>query len=296
MKVPVLLPKIFNYPLTYNNTLQKKLKPGDFIEVPFGSRKEIGVVWNEIQTTDKKIKIKNVNSKILNFSISKKLIQFIDWFSLYNMVPKGMVLKMCLGNIENLTKIENGNFIHDKSRKKNYFLNKEQKTALKDLKSFGEKYNVSVLQGVTGSGKTLVYFERIKQVLSKQKQVLVLLPEIFLTNQFEERFSEFFGIKPAIWHSKITPKNKRKIWQGILKNEVNLVIGARSSLFLPFKNLGLIIVDEEHDPSYKQDEGLTYNARDMAITRASIESVPIILVTSIPVSYTHLTLPTTVIV
>ena len=108
------------------------------------------------------------------------------------------------------------------------------------------------------------------------------MPEIFLTNQFEERFSNFFGIKPAIWHSKITPKNKRKIWQGVVKNEVNLVIGARSSLFLPFKKLGLIIVDEEHDPSYKQDEGLTYNARDMAITRASIESVPIILVTSIP--------------
>ena len=282
MKVPVLLPKIFNFPLTYNNILQKKLKPGDFIEVPFGSRKEIGVVWNDIQPTNKKIKIKNINCKILNFSISKKLIQFINWFSLYNMVPKGMVLKMCLGNIKNLTKIEKENFIHEENRKKKYFLNEEQKKALRDLNTFGEKYNVSVLQGVTGSGKTLVYFERIKQVLNKQKQVLVLLPEIFLTNQFEERFSNFFGIKPAIWHSKITPKNKRKIWQGVVKNEVNLVIGARSSLFLPFKKLGLIIVDEEHDPSYKQDEGLTYNARDMAITRASIESVPIILVTSIP--------------
>ena len=281
MKVPVLLPKIFNYPLTYNSTLEK-LKPGDVIEVPFGSRKEIGVVWNDIQNIDKKIKLKNINKKIINFSINKKLIQFIEWFSTYNMASKGMVLKMCLGNTKNLTKIEKENFSHGNFKKKKYFLNKEQKLALKDLSKFGEKYNVTVLQGVTGSGKTLVYFERIKQILSQQKQVLVLLPEIFLTNQFEERFTNFFGLKPAIWHSKITPKNKRKIWQGVNKNQVNLVIGARSSLFLPFKKLGLIIVDEEHDPSYKQDEGIIYNARDMAITRASIESVPIILVTSIP--------------
>ena len=121
MKVPVLLPKIFNFPLTYNNILQKKLKPGDFIEVPFGSRKEIGVVWNDIQPTNKKIKIKNINSKILNFTISKKLIQFINWFSLYNMVPKGMVLKMCLGNIKNLTKVEKENFTHEENKKKNIF-------------------------------------------------------------------------------------------------------------------------------------------------------------------------------
>ena len=103
-----------------------------------------------------------------------------------------------------------------------------------------------------------------------------------MTNQFKERFEEFFGFSPAIWHSKVTPKNKRLIWQGLLKNEIKLVIGARSALLLPYKNLGLIIVDEEHDPSYKQDEGAIYNARDMAISRASFENIPIHLVTSIP--------------
>jgi len=118
MKVPVLLPKIFNYPLTYNSTLEK-LKPGDVIEVPFGSRKEIGVVWNDIQNTDKKIKLKNINKKIINFSINKKMIQFIEWFSTYNMSSKGMVLKMCLGNTKNLTKIEKENFSHGNFKKKN---------------------------------------------------------------------------------------------------------------------------------------------------------------------------------
>ena len=139
-----------------------------------------------------------------------------------------------------------------------------------------------MLQGVTGSGKTLVYFERIKDILNKKKQVLIMLPEIFLTKQFQQRFMDFFGFIPAVWHSKITIKNKRKIWQGILNNKIKLVIGARSSLFLPFKKLGLIIVDEEHDQSYKQGEGLIYNARDMAISRASFENVPIHLVSSIP--------------
>ena len=110
----------------------------------------------------------------------------------------------------------------------------------------------------------------------------MLLPEIFLTNDFKLRFEEFFGFEPAIWHSKITPKNKRLIWKSVINNKTKIVIGARSSLLLPFKNLGIIIVDEEHDTSYKQDEGVIYNARDMAISRAHFEKIPIHLVTSVP--------------
>jgi len=146
----------------------------------------------------------------------------------------------------------------------------------------GSKFNVTLLQGITGSGKTIVYFERIKENILKNKQSLVLLPEIFLTEQFNQRFEEYFGFKPAIWHSKITKKNKRIIWKNIINGKIKLVVGARSSLFLPFKNLGLIVVDEEHDSSYKQDEGVRYNARDMAISRASIENIQILLSTSIP--------------
>ena len=138
------------------------------------------------------------------------------------------------------------------------------------------------MQGTTGSGKTLVYFECIKKIIQNNDQALVLLPEIFLTNEFKSRFEDFFGFEPAIWHSKITPKKKRMIWKGVIKNKIKVLVGARSSLLLPFKKLGLIIVDEEHDISYKQDEGVIYNARDMAISRANFEKIPIYLVTSVP--------------
>ena len=172
--------------------------------------------------------------------------------------------------------------IKSKKKKKKYKLNNEQKKAFEYLDLVKDKFDVSVLQGTTGSGKTLVYFERIKKVINKNKQALVLLPEIFLTNEFKSRFEDFFGYEPAIWHSKITPKNKRIIWNGIIENKIKLVVGARSALLLPFKKLGIIVVDEEHDTSYKQDEGVIYNARDMAISRASFEKIPIHLVTSIP--------------
>ena len=281
MRVPVLLPKIFNFPLTYFSDASSEYKEGDIVIVPFGKSKEFGVVWNKIQDSKKSIKLRKIEKKVGNFRLDKKLINFINWFSTYNIVSKGMVLKMCIGDKKNFTKIEQNIDCIYKSINK-YTLSKNQKKALEDLNKNKNKFQVSVLQGVTGSGKTLVYFERIKKFIDLKKQVLVLLPEIFLTNQFEERFLDYFGFKPAVWHSKITPKNKRIIWQGIINNKLKLVIGARSSLLLPFKKLGLIIVDEEHDPSYKQDDGVIYNARDMAISRASIESIPIDLVTSIP--------------
>ena len=282
MKVPVLIPRVFNYPLTYNSNSLKSLKQGDLVQVKIGKSSEIGVVWDKIQITKRKFKIKNIENIVKKFKFNKNLIKFINWFSLYNLTPKGMVLKMCLGDQKNILNIEEKILTPKLNPKKFFLLNDEQKESLNDLKSFGVKFNVSVLQGVTGSGKTLVYFERIKEIIKNKKQVLVLLPEIFLTNQFEERFIEYFGYAPAIWHSKISLKKKRKIWQGVISGEIKTVIGARSSLFLPFKKLGLIILDEEHDNSYKQDEGLIYNARDMAISRAFFENIPIHLVSSVP--------------
>ena len=282
MKVPVLIPKIFDYPFTYNSIQKNKLNPGDLVMVPFGKNQEIGVVWDKLHETDKKIKIREISKKIKEFSINKDLIKFINWFSMYNLAPKGMVLKMCLGNKNNILEIKNKVLPNNITKKIILNLNSEQKNSLNNLKKNGNKFNVSVLQGLTGSGKTLVYFERIKELIKNNKQALILLPEIFLTNQFKDRFSEYFGFEPDIWHSKITPKKKKIIWQGVMSGKVKLIIGARSALFLPFKKLGIIIVDEEHDSSYKQDESLIYNARDMAISRASFENIPIHLVTSIP--------------
>ncbi len=282
MKVPVLIPKIFNFPFTYDSGYLENLEAGDIVIVPFGKSKEIGVVWDKIQPTAREFKLRKIEKKLDNFKINKNLISYINWFSSYNLTSKGMVLKMCLGDKKNTSKIED--FKKEKFDKKiiNFSLNNEQKKSLKDLKKFGNSFNVSLLQGVTGSGKTIVYFERIKEILKKNRQVLILLPEIFLTNQFKDRFEEFFGFTPSIWHSKIGIKSKRKIWQGIIGDNLKLVIGARSSLLLPFKNLGLIVLDEEHDPSYKQDEGIIYHARDMAISRASFENIPIHLVSAVP--------------
>jgi len=281
MKAQVLLPKIFDFPFTYNSS-QNSLKTGDFVEVPFGKKKEIGVIWPGKISDLKNIKIKNINKKINNYSLGQELIDFLNWFATYNMMPIGLVLKMSIGNNISLIRENDKDFAHTKKKVKRFELNEEQKKALKFLNFKNDKFDVSVLQGTTGSGKTLVYFERIKKIIDKKKQALVLLPEIFLTNEFKSRFVDFFGFEPAIWHSKITPKNKRIIWKGIICNKIKLVVGARSSLLLPFKNLGVIIVDEEHDTSYKQDEGVIYHARDMAISRASFEKIPIHLITSIP--------------
>ena len=281
MRAQVLLPKVFNFSFTYN-TNKKKLYPGDVVEVPFGKDREIGVVWPGESSELKKIKIKNINKKIHKFSLNKNLIDFIKWFAMYNMMPLGLVLKMAIGNNKNLFTRNDKDFIQKISTGTKYNLNKEQINALNFLNLKNNKFDVSVLQGTTGSGKTLVYFERIKKIIAEKKQALVMLPEIFLTNEFKSRFSDFFGFEPAIWHSKISPKNKRIIWKGIINNKIKLVVGARSSLLLPFKNLGVIIVDEEHDTSYKQDEGVIYHARDMAIARALFEKIPIHLVSSIP--------------
>ncbi len=279
MKAQVLLPKIFNFPFTYFS--KSKSKIGNLVEVPFGSKKEIGVIWKNNYSNPKNIKIKEIYNKT-KYSIDKKMVDFIEWFSSYNMVPIGLVLKMVIGGSDKFVKIKDNSFKIKKTKRKNYTLNEEQIKALKFLEKANAKFDVSVLQGTTGSGKTLVYFKRIKKIIESQKQALVLLPEIFLTNDFKSRFEDFFGFEPAIWHSKITPKQKRIIWKGLINNQVKILIGARSALLLPFKKLGIIIVDEEHDASYKQDERVIYNARDMAISRAFFEKIPIHLITSVP--------------
>ena len=268
MKAQVLLPKVFNFPFTYNSREHNKI--GNLVEVPFGSKKEIGVIWKNNYSEPQNIKVKDISNQT-QYSIDKKLIDFIEWFSNYNMVPIGLVLKMAIGSASKFIRINDSPFKMKKTKKKFFKLNNEQSKALKFLEKINNEFDVSVLQGTTGSGKTLVYFERIKNIIKNDSQALLLLPEIFLTNDFKSRFEEFFGFEPAIWHSKITPKQKRIIWKGIINNDIKVLIGARSALLLPFKKLGIIIVDEEHDSSYKQDEGVIYNARDMAISRANFQ-------------------------
>ncbi len=283
MKFPILLPNIFNHPFTYESNL--RLNVGDFVKVPFGKVEISGVVWNEFEKKDsKKFKLKKIIKKLDIPRLKKDTLDFLNWFADYNVVPKGMALKLLLLSGEPVGKLDE-KFYHDfvfKEKKNSINLTKEQRNSLNEIEKSNRKFNVHVLQGTTGSGKTLVYFEALKKKLEKGYQILVMLPEIGLTSQFEKKFIDFFGFKPALWHSGVSKKNKKIIWRGISEQKIKVVIGARSSLFLPFKNLGLIIVDEEHDQSYKQDEGVSYNGRDMAIARASFENIPINLITSVP--------------
>ena len=148
--------------------------------------------------------------------------------------------------------------------------------------SVGAGYSVTLLDGVTGSGKTEVYFEAIAAALQADRQVIVLLPEIALTADWLGRFEKRFGVRPVVWHSDLPMSERRRNWRAVTYGDAKLVVGARSALMLPYRDLGLIVIDEEHDPSFKQDEGVIYNARDMAVVRGHIGNFPVILASATP--------------
>ncbi len=143
-------------------------------------------------------------------------------------------------------------------------------------------YAVTLIDGVTGSGKTEVYFEAVADMIRCGQQSLVLMPEIALTAQFLDRFAARFGVRPAEWHSELSPRRRARTWRAVAEGEVSVVVGARSALFLPYADLGLIVVDEEHDPAYKQEDGVHYHARDMAVVRGHIARIPVVLSSATP--------------
>ncbi len=143
-------------------------------------------------------------------------------------------------------------------------------------------FSVMLLDGVTGSGKTEVYFEAVAGAVARGRQSLILMPEIALTGQFLDRFAARFGARPAEWHSDLNPRRRARTWHAVAAGEISVVAGARSALFLPYANLGLIIVDEEHDTAYKQEDGVHYHARDMAVVRGHIAKIPVVLASATP--------------
>ena len=161
-------------------------------------------------------------------------------------------------------------------------LSPAQRAAAESLIAHLADGGVTLLDGVTGSGKTEVYFEAVAATLRAGRQALVLLPEIALTGQWLERFEQRFGARPAEWHSDLTGAERRAAWRAIAMGEARVVVGARSALFLPFPDLGLVIVDEEHEQAYKQEDGVAYQARDMAVLRGHLARVPVLLVSATP--------------
>jgi len=281
----IIVTRPFDHAFTYEIKKGQIIKEGSVVGVPFGKTKDqIGMV---VQLMDKPLQTKNYTIKSIetiyeSIVLEKTTIKFIKWISEYTLSPIGLVLKLFLVNkkIISYKNIEikefffNPNFVT---------LNKDQKKASDIIKKMLLKVSPPfVLEGVTGSGKTEVFFEAIETIIRKKQQVLIMVPEISLTPQLEERFLQRFGFLPDVWHSKISDQRRQNIWHHCYLGNPLIVVGARSSLFLPFKKLGLIVVDEEHDISYKQEDNIRYQARDLAIVRAQIEKTNIILSSATP--------------
>jgi len=295
MNISVLLPLVFGKSFDYRAPEGMDIKPGDYVRVPFGRKSVWGVAWGEASGEVEEKKIKSIEQVATHLPpMSKTMRTFIDWVAWYTLAPSGMVLKMALPvpaalespKVRGEGRGARGKKITASSSTldpRPSTLSSDQQSAATSLRTkLDTGFSVSVLDGVTGSGKTEVYFDVIAACLAQGKQALVLLPEIALSVQWLARFAEGFGFAPDIWHSGVSPARKRETWRKAAQGEAKVIVGARSALFLPFAQLGTIIVDEEHDASYKQEDGVIYHARDMAVARARHEKIPAILVSATP--------------
>ena len=382
-EVAVLVSGPFNEPFDYTVESKKDgVCIGQVVLVPFGKRKNVGIIVGEGTRAIPQEKLKRIEEIYEINPIPQPSIELIYFLANWYCAYKGLVLKMVLSPVEAITstdykkvykskfqdsdEIEEINKYKITSKRKlilDFLFKSKQavfqedlidntgvsKSILKDMtkknliveelvkkqaysnlkvpnynknkfeinkllnseqKNAVEKINVAIkkkkpdcflLDGVPGSGKTETYFQTVKTCLDEGKQILILLPEISLTPDWEKRFHQSFSFAPLVWHSGITKTKKKQIWLSALNSSAGVIVGARSALMLPILNLGLIIVDEEHDPAFKQEEGVRYNARDMAIYKAIRSSVPIVLASATPSletyhnmkigKYIHLTLP-----
>ncbi len=211
---------------------------------------------------------------------------FIDWVAQYTVTPPGAVLKMLFGSMRVIQSKKKDDYSSPLPDPDHFqpVLTDDQKKAAGTLvdKVKADNYSVTLLDGVTGSGKTEVFCEAIAETLRQGQQALVMLPEIAMTAALINRFANRFGIQPVQWHSELTERQRRLNWHAIAQGNAKFILGARSALFLPYPALGLIVVDEEHEAAYKQEEGVIYHGRDMAVVRAHLGNIPIILSSATP--------------
>ncbi|MGR3805819.1 MAG: primosomal protein N' [Marinibacterium profundimaris] len=323
---------------------------GDFVEVPLGPRRVLGVVWGPGQGDFDPAKLRPVNRVLDAAPMREELRIFLEKCSAYTLTPMPAMLRLAtrapgLGDPPSMRKIyrlgdaepsrmtdartrvlevlrdhgglaftlgelaemaavgtsvvkglvKQGAVREEDSPRDLPFprldpgrpgkaLTEDQSAAATQLQEAvaSGQYGTTLLRGITGSGKTEVYLEAVTACLERGRQALVLLPEIALTAEFLSRVEARFGARPAEWHSGATMTERRRIWRMVGEGGAQLVVGARSALFLPFRDLGLIVVDEEHDTAYKQEEGVLYNARDMAVLRASICAAQVVLASATP--------------
>jgi len=289
MRISVLPATGIDQTYTYDAP-EEGVAPGAYVQVSLGRKAVLGVVWDD--EPDEAVPASRLKAAT-PFAIDglppmgEGMRRFLSRAADYCLAPRGLVLKMALPVPAALTAkrgVKNKTGRRADPDHKGLTLNDAQeKAALQLVEAVAaQHFSVTLLDGVTGSGKTEVHFEAVAQCLRAGRQALVLLPEIALSAAFMERFEKRFGAAPAVWHSGVGMAAKKKNFMAIARGEEQVVIGARSALFLPYHNLGLIVVDEEHDTSYKQDDGVHYHARDMAVLRGSIEDVPVILSSATP--------------
>ncbi|EKD54365.1 MAG: hypothetical protein ACD_60C00090G0014 [uncultured bacterium] len=287
LTLPIKLHRYFDYlaPIHCDTRL---LKPGIRIRVPFQHRELIGILLGVSETSSlPREKLKSAVEMIDDAPvISSEILKLCQWASDYYHYPLGEVLSAVLpkwlrqGKPTTLKRMTL--FSVNERSSAPLVLNDAQQKALSAIQSSLNAFQVFLLEGVTGSGKTEVYLQAIANVLERRQQVLVLVPEIGLTPQTLARFQERFPVPIATLHSGMTEKQRFQTWLHAKSGKVPIVIGTRSAVFTPFENLGLIIIDEEHDLSFKQQDTFRYHARDVAIMRAHFNDIPIVLGSATP--------------
>ena len=264
------------------------IKKGTRVVVPFGKKSIVGIVVKKISNPNSLKGLKEIISIADNHScFDKSIFNTILWASEYYHHPIGEVF---FSFMPTLLRKKNDKTISSSNKASEYKLNakdkkfkltKEQNATLSKLNKIKE-FNPSLIYGVTGSGKTEIYLQLVEKFIKKNKSVLVLVPEINLIPQLVKRFEDRFSGEIGIYHSRQTPNQRLKVWLKSKFGEIKIVIGTRSSVLMPLKNLGAIIIDEEHDHSYKQAEGFKFSGKDLAIKRAQLENIPIFLGSATP--------------
>ena len=259
---------------------------GTVVQVPLGSKTVIGVVWGEGSGDVPLPKLKPILGPANLPPLPATSRAFVDWVADYTLTPRGAVLKMVFGSLRMIQPKAKDDYTCPQPNPDFHqpHLTEDQKAAAEMLVGSVDrsKFSATLLDGVTGAGKTEVFCEAIAACLRHGKQALLLLPEIAMTAALLDRLTARFGTPPVQWHSELTERQRRLNWHGIAHGEAKFILGARSALFLPYKNLGLIVVDEEHESAYKQEEGVIYHGRDMAVVRAHLGGIPIVLSSATP--------------
>ncbi len=299
--LPLPLADAYDYLPIPGNTLES----GTIVSVPFGPRQMIGVVWGVGSGGVPTAKLKSITAPVDLPALPDASRAFVDWVANYTVTPPGAVLKMTFGSMKLLKPKKNDVFslpqpkpdfhqpkLSEDQRKAADILIEKcggQRSVVREKNSASLTtdhrpltFSVTLLDGVTGSGKTEVFCEAIAECLRQGKQALVLLPEIAMTAALIDRFAARFGVQPTQWHSELGEKQRRINWHAIMRGEAKFIVGARSALFLAYPDLGLIVVDEEHEAAYKQEEGVIYHGRDMAVVRAHLGQIPVILSSATP--------------